>query len=66
MCSSDLVLTGGQSNLASIQIGFFLQGNTIADSQQIGYAIAAWMIIVVLIAILLYQWLRSRTTRWLQ
>jgi len=60
------VLTGGQSNLASIQIGFFLQGNTIADSQQIGYAIAAWMIIVVLIAILLYQWLRSRTTRWLQ
>ena len=60
------VLTGGQTNLASIQIGFFLQGNTIADSEQIGYAIAAWMIIVVFIAIMLYQWLRSRTARWQQ
>ena len=60
------VLTGGQTNLASIQIGFFLQGNTIADSQQIGYAIAAWMILVVFVAIMLYQWLRGRTAKWLQ
>jgi putative spermidine/putrescine transport system permease protein len=60
------VLSGGQTNLASIQIGFFLQGNTIADSEQIGYAIAAWMILVVFVAIMLYQWLRSRTAKWQQ
>jgi putative spermidine/putrescine transport system permease protein len=60
------VLSGGQTNLASIQIGFFLQGNTIADSAEIGYAISAWMIVVVFVAIMLYQWLRSRTARWQQ
>jgi putative spermidine/putrescine transport system permease protein len=60
------VLSGGQTNLASIQIGFFLSGNTIADSAQVGYAIAAWMILVVFVAIMIYQWLRSRTARWLQ
>ena len=56
----------GYTSLASVQIGFFISGNTLADQQQYGYAIASWMILIVLIAILLYQWLRNRTTRWLQ
>jgi len=60
------VITGGQTNLASIQIGYFLSGNTIANSEQIGYAIAGWMILVVFVAIMLYQWLRRRTAKWQQ
>ena len=40
------VLSTGTSNLVSVQIRFFLQGNTITGKGQLGYALASWMIII--------------------
>ena len=56
-------LTSGQVNLVPIQIGFFLSGNTL-DDPGLGFSLAFWMIVVVSSAIVLYNVLRRRTSRW--
>ncbi len=38
-------LSTGSSKLVSVQIRFFLQGNTITGKANLGYALAAWMIV---------------------
>jgi len=57
-------LTGGSSNLVTIQIQFFLQGNTITGKGQLGYALAAWMIIIMGVSMTGYLLLRRRAERW--
>ena len=58
-------LTGGGANLVALKIGFYLRGNTI-NEPALGNAIAVWMILIVTLAIVLYNVLRKRTSRWLQ
>ena len=58
-------LTTGQVNLVPILIGFFLSGNVL-DDPGLGYALAFWMILVIAVAIAVYQLMRRRTSRWLQ
>ena len=42
-------LTTGASNLVPLQIRFYLQGNAITGKQGLGYALAAWMILIMLV-----------------
>jgi putative spermidine/putrescine transport system permease protein len=59
-------LTTGSSNLVPVQIRFFLQGNTITGKGELGYALAAWMIVVMTVCMTGYLLLRRRTARWLR
>jgi len=58
------VLTSGSVNLVPIQIGFFVQGNVVAGSEQLGYALALGMILVVSLALIFSQVMQARTQRW--
>ena len=57
-------LSTGSSKLVSVQIRFFLQGNTITGKANLGYALAAWMILLMLVTIGVYLLLRRRAERW--
>ena len=58
------VLSTGTSNLVPVQIRFFLQGNTITGKGQLGYALASWMIIIMIVCMGGYLMLRRRAERW--
>jgi putative spermidine/putrescine transport system permease protein len=58
-------LTGGTIAITPIQIGDILQGNVIAGQQNIAYALAFAMIVILLVSVVLYVFLRRRTSRWL-
>jgi putative spermidine/putrescine transport system permease protein len=57
-------LSSGGAKLIPVQIRFFLQGNTITGKDNLGYAMAAWMIIIMLFVMALYLALRKRSERW--
>ena len=57
-------LTTGSSKLVSVQIRFYLQGNAITGKANLGYALAAWMILLMLVTIGVYLLLRRRAERW--
>lgn len=57
-------LSSGASRLVSVQIRFFLQGETITGKSNLGYALAAWMIAVTAAAMWVYVVLRRRSERW--
>jgi putative spermidine/putrescine transport system permease protein len=57
-------LSTGASKLVSVQIRFFLQGNTITGKANLGYALAAWMIVLMLVTIAVYLLVRRRAERW--
>ena len=57
-------LTTGASNLVPLQIRFYLQGNAITGKQGLGYTLAAWMILIMLITMVGYLLLRRRAERW--
>jgi len=57
-------LSAGGSRLVSVQIRFFLQGNTITGKSNLGYALAAWMVIVMIVAMSGYLGLRQISERW--
>jgi len=57
-------LSSRGSQLVSVQIRFYLQGNTITGKSNLGYALAAWMIIVMIIAMSGYLGLRRVSERW--
>ena len=57
-------LSSRGSRLVSVQIRFYLQGNTITGKSNLGYALAAWMIIVMVIAMSGYLGLRRISERW--
>ena len=58
-------LTGGTISITPIQIGAILQGNVIAGEQNIAYALAFAMIVILLVSVVVYVLLRRRTSRWL-
>ena len=58
-------LSTGASKLVSVQIRFFLQGNTITGKANLGYALAAWMVVLMLVTIGVYLLLRAAAAeRW--
>jgi putative spermidine/putrescine transport system permease protein len=58
--------TGGTIAITPIQIGAILQGNVIAGENNIAYALAFAMIVILLITVIGYVLLRRRTSRWLR
>ena len=48
----------------SVQIRFYMSGNDIAGKANVGYAMAAWMIVIMLVTIGVYLVLRRRAERW--
>ncbi len=59
-------LSSGGARLVPVQIRFFLQGNTITGKDNLGYALAAWMIIIMLITMTGYLFVRRRAEKWQQ
>jgi len=57
-------LSTGSAELVSVQIRFYLQGDNITGKANIGYALAAWMILIMLATIGIYLLLRRRAERW--
>ena len=55
----------GISNLVTIQIGQFINGNNVFNPQD-AYALAFGMIVIIVITIVLYTLLQRRTSRWLK
>lgn len=59
-------LSSGGARLVPVQIRFFLQGNTITGKDNLGYALAAWMIIIMLVSMTGYLLVRRRAEKWQQ
>ena len=59
-------LTGGTIAITPVQIGAILQGNVIAGENNIAYALAFAMIVILLVTVIGYVLLRRRTSRWLR
>jgi putative spermidine/putrescine transport system permease protein len=59
-------LTGGTIAITPIQIGDILNGNVLANQQNLGYALGLAMIVILLISVIGYALLRRRTSRWLR
>ena len=59
-------LSSGGARLVPVQIRFFLQGNTITGKDNLGYALAAWMIIIMFITMTGYLIIRRRAEKWQQ
>lgn len=57
-------LSSGGSRLVPVQIRFFLQGDTITGKTNLGYALAAWMIIIMTVSMTGFLLLRRRAERW--
>jgi putative spermidine/putrescine transport system permease protein len=56
--------SGGQ--LVPLQIRFLLQGNVISGEEDLGYAIVAWVILLLALALIGMTVLQRRTARWAQ
>jgi len=56
-------ISTGASRLAPVQIRFYLQGDQ-SGYAEVGYAMAAWMIVIALLAMGGYLLLRRRSERW--
>jgi len=52
------------SKIVSLRLGFFLGGDISVGQDAIGYSLAAWMIIIMAVAMGLYWMLRKRAERW--
>ncbi|MEY2627912.1 MAG: hypothetical protein RJB08_1671 [Actinomycetota bacterium] len=57
-------LSSGGAQLIPVQIRFFLQGNTITGKDNLGYAMAAWMILIMIVTMTAFLLLRRRAERW--
>jgi putative spermidine/putrescine transport system permease protein len=57
-------LTTQSANLVSVQIRFYMSGNVLAGQANIAYALAAWMIVIMLVTVGFYLILRRRAERW--
>jgi len=52
------------SKIVSLRLGFFLGGDISVGQDAVGYSLAAWMIIIMAVAMGLYWVLRKRAERW--
>jgi len=57
-------LSSGSSRLVPVQIRFFLQGETITGKTNLGYAMAAWMVLITALLVVGFQALVRRSERW--
>jgi putative spermidine/putrescine transport system permease protein len=55
---------GQSSLLVPLRIGFYLNGDISANEDQIGFSLAAWMIVVMILTMGTYWFLRRRVDRW--
>jgi putative spermidine/putrescine transport system permease protein len=53
-----------QSLIVPLRIGFFLRGDVSANEDQVGFALAAWMIVIMACSMALYWLLNRRAERW--
>lgn len=58
-------LTGSTMYLVTIQIGAQIRGDVL-HNQNLGYALAFGMVVIMAISMGLYTWLQQRTARWLR
>jgi putative spermidine/putrescine transport system permease protein len=56
--------SGGQ--LVPLQVRFVLQGNVISGEQDLGYALVAWTILLLLLCLVAVTVLQRRTVKWTQ
>ncbi|MEI2811792.1 MAG: ABC transporter permease subunit [Nocardioides sp.] len=54
------------ANLVPLKVRFVLQGNVISGEQDLGYALVAWTIIVLLVCLVVVNVLQRRTAKWTQ
>ncbi|HET9060718.1 MAG TPA: ABC transporter permease subunit, partial [Acidimicrobiales bacterium] len=59
-------LTAGTLALTPLQIGNFVQGNVLAGQQNVGYALALGLVLLVTLAMVGYSLLQRRASRWLR
>ncbi len=59
-------LTSGTLPLVPLQIGSLLSGNVIADKANLGFALGFGMIVIVAIAMSIYNATQKRAAKWLQ
>jgi putative spermidine/putrescine transport system permease protein len=52
------------SKIVSLRLGFFLGGDISVGQDAVGYSLAAWMIVIMAVAMGLYWMLRKRAERW--
>ena len=55
-----------KSLIVPLRIGFYLRGDVSANEDQLGFALATWMIIVMIVCMGAYWVLRKRAERWQQ
>ncbi len=58
-------LTGSTMYLVTIQIGAQIRGDVL-HNQNLGYALAFGMVVIMALSMTLYTWLQRRTARWLR
>jgi putative spermidine/putrescine transport system permease protein len=54
------------SRIVSLRLAFFLGGDVNAGEDAVGFSLAAWMIVIMAVAMTLYWVLRKRAERWQQ
>jgi putative spermidine/putrescine transport system permease protein len=54
------------SLIVPLRIGFYLRGDVSANEDQLGYALATWMIMIMVVSMGCYWLLRRRAERWQQ
>lgn len=59
-------LTAGTLALTPLQIGSFLNGNVIAGQENVGYALALGLVVVIAAVMVVYVLLQRRASRWLR
>ncbi len=57
-------LSSGAGQLVPLQIRFVLQGNVISGEEDLGYALVAWTIAILVASLLMISALQRRTSRW--
>ncbi len=55
-----------KSLIVPLRIGFYLRGDVSANEDQLGFALAAWMILIMTLCMGAYWFLRKRSERWQQ
>ena len=55
-----------KSLIVPLRISFYLRGDVSANEDQLGFSLAAWMIVVMTVCMGLYWVLRKRAERWQQ
>lgn len=53
-----------KSLIVPLRIGFYLRGDVSANEDQLGFSLAAWMILIMIVCMGLYWILRKRAERW--